>query len=210
MSHSRGVNGSKAPAGGVSQRWAELRRRGGRGGAHREELRVVHAADREVEPVGEVVGRARAVVVGLGLGHEPQQRGVVAGQRGAHRCVQLAVDHRVRARVLHHVHERPHVHARLADAAAVGVARGAGDRLGAQAGEQLREARGRAAGSGGGAARRRARRRRPSRAGPPRRTTRTRGRGRAPGRRSRGSPSAAGRRWREMNDCANQVPYESP
>ncbi len=144
-------------------------------------LRVVEARDREVGAAREVGRVRRRVVPRVGLAGEPQQRDVVAGERRPHRRVELAQDHRVRRRVLDHVGERARVDAYV-QRAPVRVLRATGQRRRrGPAPATLRAARPIPA--------------RPSRARParPRPRTRTRGRCRAAGRRSRARPSAASR-----------------
>ncbi len=119
---------------------AQLGAPDGAGEAHREQLRVVRAGDGPVEPVGVVGGVAAAAVdEAPRLVDHPRQRRRVAGQRRAHRRVELAVDERLGAGVLDQVDDRldrdPH-----APAAAVGGAHRPGQRPGAQPLEQRAEA----------------------------------------------------------------------
>ena len=134
------MNGSNAPGGGEARLAASWRAPDGGGGAHREQLRVVRAGDGPVEPVGVVGGVAAAAVdEAPRLVDHPRQRPRVAGQRRPHRRVELAVDERLRARVLDEVDDRPDRDPH-APAAAVGGPHGPGQRPRAQPLEQRAEA----------------------------------------------------------------------
>jgi hypothetical protein len=99
------LNGTKTPGGSRRRAARYCPDRGGRGPA--EQLHVVGAADGEVQPVAELGQRVVGVVEADGQRGQPQQRRrVVVAQQGPPGRVEVGVDDRVEAGVVHQVDQR--------------------------------------------------------------------------------------------------------